>query len=186
MNSDIIVTSGWLESLIECARRDSDIGVVGCVTNLVWNDYGEFPNLKGLSNIREIHKTAALVRLKNCNKTEETIFVHGMCMCIKREVINKVGLFDERFYPCSGEDIDYCIRVRESGYKLFIAMDSFVFHFYSRTLKTQFDNHKLICRTAWKRVIEKWGDKGRKFYKRLNIMSREKFKEIKKNLSCIR
>ena len=45
-----------------------------------------------------------------------------VCTYIKREVINKVGyLDDETFVGYGFDDVDYCRRVRNAGYKLAVA-----------------------------------------------------------------
>jgi GT2 family glycosyltransferase len=53
---------------------------------------------------------------------------------IRREVIDKVGLFDERFSEYGFGDLDYARRVLEAGYK--IILDGFIFvkHYGSRTV----------------------------------------------------
>ena len=40
------------------------------------------------------------------------------CVMIKREVIEKIGYLDEIFYPFGCEDMDFCIRAVNSGYRL--------------------------------------------------------------------
>lgn len=40
------------------------------------------------------------------------------CALIKREVIDKVGLLDEVFSPGFGEDMDFCHRAEDLGYKI--------------------------------------------------------------------
>ena len=45
-------------------------------------------------------------------------FIIFFCACIKREVVNKIGLLDERFEIGGSEDIDFCIRTEKIGYKL--------------------------------------------------------------------
>jgi N-acetylglucosaminyl-diphospho-decaprenol L-rhamnosyltransferase len=41
--------------------------------------------------------------------------VCGACMLVRREVIERVGLLDERFFMY-GEDLDWCLRTREAGW----------------------------------------------------------------------
>ena len=40
------------------------------------------------------------------------------CVMIKRAVFDKIGYLDEIFYPFGCEDIDFCIRAADAGYKL--------------------------------------------------------------------
>jgi len=46
-----------------------------------------------------------------------TDYSQGACMLIKREIINEVGFFDERFF-LYWEEVDFSLRVRKSGKKL--------------------------------------------------------------------
>ena len=45
-------------------------------------------------------------------------FLLFFCAMIRRDVINKVGLLDEIFNPGYGEDIDYCAKIKEAGFKV--------------------------------------------------------------------
>ncbi len=48
-------------------------------------------------------------------KPQETDFVTGCCMMIRREVIENAGLLDERFFVYM-EDVEYSIRAKRHGY----------------------------------------------------------------------
>ena len=50
-----------------------------------------------------------------CPITNED-FIVGYCFCIKREVINEIGYYDEIFSPGYGEDVDYCLRAKKAGF----------------------------------------------------------------------
>ncbi len=50
------------------------------------------------------------------------------CIYIKRELINKIGYLDERFNDFGSDDLDFCIRTRQAGYKLAITKDVCVEH----------------------------------------------------------
>jgi len=49
------------------------------------------------------------------------------CVYIPLHTLKKVGIFDEKFCPGNGEDIDYSFRVRLNGLKI-ILMDYWVHH----------------------------------------------------------
>ncbi|MEA3366167.1 MAG: hypothetical protein U9Q79_11065, partial [Candidatus Hydrogenedentes bacterium] len=57
----------------------------------------------------------------------------GFCLLIREQTVQKVGRFDESFGIGNFEDDDYCLRMRQAGYRLRIAQDAFVFHYGSRT-----------------------------------------------------
>ena len=48
-------------------------------------------------------------------------------MCIKKDVIKKVGLLDEDFF-FYGEDMDWCYRMQKNGYKNFLCADTKIIH----------------------------------------------------------
>ena len=52
-----------------------------------------------------------------CQHTKEKFFVF-FCAMISQEVFASVGYLDEVFSPGSGEDIDFCIRIRNAGFKV--------------------------------------------------------------------
>lgn len=54
---------------------------------------------------------------KNPNYDVMKDFLIFFCVMIKRELFSTVGLLDERFTPGAGEDMDYCIRANEHGYR---------------------------------------------------------------------
>jgi O-antigen biosynthesis protein len=49
--------------------------------------------------------------VRNCSA------VSGACMMVRREVFEKLGGFDERV-PGTYNDIDFCLRLRERGYRI--------------------------------------------------------------------
>ena len=51
------------------------------------------------------------------NETAEVGSVVGAFMMVRREAINRVGLLDESFFMY-GEDLDWCKRIGEVGYKV--------------------------------------------------------------------
>lgn len=61
--------------------------------------------------------------------------VAGSCMLIRREVIEQVGLFDEKFF-LNFEETDFCCRARKVGYKVVTCMKAHLWHKVSLSFKT--------------------------------------------------
>lgn len=59
----------------------------------------------------------------------------GTAFLIKRNVIKKIGLFDENFSPAYGEESDYCWRARKSGYKILYNPFVSIIHYGAATAK---------------------------------------------------
>ncbi|MBI4832330.1 MAG: glycosyltransferase family 2 protein, partial [Candidatus Lindowbacteria bacterium] len=53
--------------------------------------------------------------------------VSGCALMIRREVFERIGQFDERFF-CYFEEADLCFRARKAGYKVIAVPQSKVFH----------------------------------------------------------
>lgn len=45
-------------------------------------------------------------------------FIIFFCTAIRRKLFDEIGLLDEIFSPGSGEDVDFCIKAENAGYKL--------------------------------------------------------------------
>ena len=79
-------------------------------------------------------------------------------MLIKTTVIDKIGLFDE-YFDLSGEEIDFCLRAKNEGFKIGIAKDVYIHHFGSVTFLNigGIEYYKGICAESDRKLNEKWG-----------------------------
>lgn len=91
INDDITVQEGWLDKLRQ-ALEDEDENMVSA------------PGVEGKSVGSGIE--------------EDYQWFPGYCFMLKRETIDKIGLFDEQFSPFNYEDTDYWTRVLKAGGKL--------------------------------------------------------------------
>jgi GT2 family glycosyltransferase len=168
LNNDTLVTRDWLAGLRRCAESDKRIGIVGCCTNPKSGSQNGFSSLDGLRSPGEIQRTATLISLVRRGTVKDVHYVHGFCMFIKREVIQKIGTFDERFFPCGCEDFDYSLRARRAGFRLVQARDVYVYHFHhkstaDRSFSNQYQDIDGVTRNAQRLFIEKWGETGKVF-----------------------
>jgi GT2 family glycosyltransferase len=51
----------------------------------------------------------------------------GACMLVRRDVIERVGSFDEGFFMYC-EEVDWCLRIRQSGWQIFYTPDAEIIH----------------------------------------------------------
>jgi GT2 family glycosyltransferase len=125
LNSDTLVTAGWLPPLIK-TLDSSEVAIVG--PRLV--------NPEGLLVGVGVVGTNAhpIIRGWNepnkpdrYNKSIEVLSVGGACMGIKRELIPKLGFFDEHYFHYF-EETDYCYNARFQGYKVIYCPESTVIH----------------------------------------------------------
>ncbi len=64
----------------------------------------------------------------NKGKFVEQEWVAAYCTIFARSAVEEVGYFDTQFKN-GCEDLDLCIRLKKSGYRIGQAIDSCVFHF---------------------------------------------------------
>jgi GT2 family glycosyltransferase len=118
-NNDISVHPRMVSELVATLQRNPDCGIVAPRiyyhgTKRIWSDGGYFNPWTGAighHNIRKIGPPGF--------KEKEVDWVSFCCVLIRREVIAGVGLLDPLMSPY-GEDLDYCLRAREIGWKVMV------------------------------------------------------------------
>lgn len=73
-------------------------------------------------------------------------YLLSACWMMRRSLLNEVGLLDERIFYAP-EDVDYCIRVQRSGFRVVRCLDAEIIHEYQRLSKK-----KLISKMNWEHV----------------------------------
>ena len=141
LNSDTIVTPGWLEKLIHCAEVMPDAGIVGPYSNAAsWQSIPELTNADGSWHVNPLptgvtpRDIAAEVSRWSPRIYPEVPLVNGFCYLITRTALHQVGTLDEQSFPLGyGEEDDFSLRCSDFGLKLYIADDCYVYHAKSRS-----------------------------------------------------
>lgn len=141
LNSDTIVTSGWLQGLVRCILSNDKLGVVGPLSNAAsWQNVPQLLDENNQFAVNEIpagmtpDDMADLVCDASHHVYPRVPFVNVFCFMIARKVIDSVGYLDEETFPTGyGEENDYCLRTAAAGYDLAIADDCYVFHAKSKS-----------------------------------------------------
>jgi GT2 family glycosyltransferase len=141
LNSDTIVTHRWIEKIIACFESSESIGVVGVLSNAAsWQSIPQRSAKEGgwmVNQLPQNYSTQSMGVLVEVSSRREYPLVpsvNGFCYSIKREVIERVGVFDTDYFPTGyGEEDDYSIRVKEAGYDIAIADDTYIYHAKSKS-----------------------------------------------------
>ena len=130
LNTDTVVTRGWLDKISACAARDSHIASVTPLSNRA--EICSVPGYLEKNDIPEgytVDSFAELVERCSLHLYPQISVAIGFCMYIRREAIRKVGLFDaaafERGY---GEENDFCNRAALLGFYHVMCDDTFIYH----------------------------------------------------------
>ena len=107
LNSDTIVTPGWLEGLLNCLASGSDIA-----TATPWTNNGEIASIPGFCKVNPVPPdlTAVADVIRRCGTPAypELPTAVGFCMAVTRASIEKIGLFDQALFGRGyGEENDF-------------------------------------------------------------------------------
>ena len=130
LNSDTEVTKNWIEKLQECAYSNEYIATATPLTNN--GTICSVPNFgidneipKGFS----IDEYAKMIEETSISRYPQLTTGNGFCMFIKREVLDKIGYFDDvTFDKGYGEENDFCYRALDNGYTNVLCDNLFIYH----------------------------------------------------------
>lgn len=141
LNSDIEVTPNWIQPVISLMESDSNIAAcqpklrsyyekekfeyAGAAGGFI-DEYG-YPFCRGriFQHIETDHG--------QYDNPMEIFWATGACMFVRADLYRQFGGFDEDFFAHM-EEIDFCWRLKNGGYKIMFCPDSVVYHVGGGTL----------------------------------------------------
>ena len=164
LNSDTVVTAGWLDRMIACAESDERIGLVGCLSNAAtWQSIPEIQSAgewadNPLPNGLSVADMGTQVARYSARIYPRMPFLNGFCLLIRRAVMAQIGFFDEdKFGAGYGEENDYCLRARAAGWSLVLADDAYVYHTGSRSYTDE--RRRQLVQHADVTLVRKYGSR---------------------------
>lgn len=154
LNNDTIVPLNAVFYLRMGLYASSENGMAGSVTNQAVNSQ-VVPETFG--TLGEYMDFAFFNNTERKRVHEYKTWLVGFAVLIKRSVLNKVGMLDERFYPGNFEDNDYGLRVREAGYRNVLCWNSFIFHWGSKSFKENSVVYADAISENLQKLKDKWG-----------------------------
>lgn len=141
LNSDIEVTPKWIEPIIDL--MDTDKSIAACQPKILsYHDRARFeyagaaggfidkygyPFCKGrLFQDVEMDKG-------QYDDVEEVFWATGACLFVRADLYHTFGGLDEDFFAHM-EEIDFCWRLKQKGYKIMVCPKSTVYHIGGGTL----------------------------------------------------
>lgn len=141
LNSDVEVTEGWLDPIIEVMEKDKTIAIAQPKI-LAFNEKQFFEYAGAAGGYLDIlaypfcrgRLFDALEKdLAQYDDTREVFWASGAAMVMRRKVFTELKGFDPDFFAHQ-EEIDLAWRVKKSGYKVVAVGNSAVFHVGGGTL----------------------------------------------------
>lgn len=172
LNSDAEVYEGTLERVIDFLDGEEKVGAVGLkIVNpdgSLQHSCRRFPSFITAT----AHAFLGLVMPNNPfsqeyklarwdhRQVEEVDWVSGAAMGLRRQALDEVGLFDERFYMYL-EDMDLCERLKGGGWQVKYLPEAVVRHHIGgssqrRSVRMAIEHQRSIYRFLRKRYVGTW------------------------------
>ncbi|MHB1421367.1 MAG: glycosyltransferase family 2 protein [Bacillota bacterium] len=158
LNNDTLVGRYWLENLLDCLESHPGIGLVGPHSN--FSATTGIPDLS-FSATDEIFDYMEDYNDSDPGKWFEVQWLPGFCLLFKKDLVEIIGLLDQSYCYGFMEDVDFCMRAQQAGYRTVCAGDTFVYHYGSRTFMGNNLDHQQILKdnsaifqTKWKGYVK--------------------------------
>jgi len=175
LNTDTVILDNTIKNMFDFmeGEESKDIAVIGVVlideNGNALQSYGEFLPFK--VGINEFIFKAFLPKklnraiLKNEKAEEfktglfqnkrfvEVDYIIGADMFIRKDVIDEVGVFDERFFMYF-EEADLQLRMKKRGYKIGLIKDGTIIHLESKSFKVS-NNKRTMKMVSFLRYLRK-------------------------------
>jgi len=149
VNNDLVFAPGWLEPMLGVLEDQAlNAGLVGNVQFRMRDNSLDHAGIcvTPLGKIEHLHS------LPDNQRDHAKVFaVTGACCLITKADFERLGGFDEA-YVNGGEDVDLCLRLRESGKQTYVARGSTIRHHVSLSR----DRHDVQNERNSRRIYMKW------------------------------
>jgi O-antigen biosynthesis protein len=142
LNPDTLVQEDTARVMLRFFEDNPDVGMAGCKILLPSGElqpscrrsfpspWVSFTKLTGLNALFPRSRVFGRYNLTYLNEDEsyEVDAISGSCMMIRREVYERTGGLDERFFMY-GEDLDWCYQVQKAGWKVYYVHSTKIIHY---------------------------------------------------------
>ncbi len=134
LNNDTEVAPDFLDQMIAAAESDPLVGMVGPMIyydaepDVIWSAGGQVDRARGDAHMLGVDE---IDRGQYGQAARSVDWVTGCALLAKMELIERVGMLDERFFAYY-EEAEWCARARRAGYRIVHAPQAKVWHKVTR------------------------------------------------------
>ena len=154
LNNDVVVTPGWLSRQLALLEMDPAIGVVGPTTNATSG--AQLVGTATYRGVAEVNRFARQWALEHAGEFALVPRIVGLCMVMRRALVDEIGGFDTAFGFGNCEDDDLCVRILRAGHQIAIAYDAFIHHHGSATFRSLDLDARALVDENWRIFCNKW------------------------------
>lgn len=140
LNPDTKLSADTLQTMLDFMEQHPEVGISGCKLvkangKLDLACRRRFPNpWNSFKRLFFNNRTDYNYTDRDENESMEVDSVVGAFMLVRRSAMEKIGLLDESFFMY-GEDLDWCWRCKEAGYKVWYYPATTVVHYKGESSK---------------------------------------------------
>jgi len=124
-NDDIVLEKNSISRMASYLKNHQDIGVLG--GKVFYKDQPK--KLTDSASSFNFY----LGSIKKPNNQSGVLWLQSCAIMIPKTVFDKIGLFDEGFYPLYFDDFDFCLRAKKCNVKLAVLPQAIFWHGYGKT-----------------------------------------------------
>ncbi len=130
LNSDTLVSDGWLTRLSQVARSQREVATVTALSNAAGSfSIPELDRDNTLPPGVSVDEMATMVAALSPRNFPLVPTGHGFCMYVRRAALEALDFFDEAAFPDGyGEENDFCFRATQAGFIHLVDDRTFIFH----------------------------------------------------------
>jgi hypothetical protein len=143
LNNDTTVDRNLLSELLRAAEKDRKIGIVApkiyFAPGYEYHKARYKPSEQGKvfwyaggaidwQNVLCSHRGVDEVNKRQYDKQTNTDYASGCALLVKRQIFEKIGLFDKRYFLYL-EDVEFCQRAKKVGFKVVYVPKALLWHF---------------------------------------------------------
>jgi GT2 family glycosyltransferase len=125
LDSDNVIEEFTISEMVNIMRLRNDIGIIAPVAYYFFDKSRIWKNGEYKSKVLRLNKSY------NPNKLQGKLFeIESMAnaFLVRRKVMEDIGIFDNLNFPRDESEPDFYLRVRKSGLKTVMTMDSVTYH----------------------------------------------------------
>ena len=167
LNNDIkIISKDWLDIMVGYSQQ-KEIGAVG--GRLYYEDKtiqhaGIIVGLSGIAGNMLVNLPyGERAYFGRESATRNVAAVTGACLLCRRELYEEVGYMDEELFKVAFNDVDFCLKLMEKGYRNVYVPYVELYHYesktrgyeYSKEKEERFNRESDNFKSKWKEILEK-------------------------------
>ncbi len=161
LNSDVILEKNTLEKQLQFMKEHDEYAVSTCKLKLADGSmdpacHRGFPTIwASISYFSKLEKLFPNSKIfaryhqgwHNLQKVHDIDAISGGFFMVKKETLDKVGLFDEGFFMY-GEDLDLCLRIRQAQMRIGFNPNTQALHLKGQSGRKKKNDHRNTSKTT--------------------------------------